>query len=107
MSERIDEIYKIILKQQDAFFKYAQQDSKDKQEILAELKEVHAQTRETNGKVKALRGDVDVLQDKDEKRIIVSKVNWKWVYGIGSVVAFAWSFVSVFIYKWLEKKFFN
>ncbi len=124
-NDRIDEIYKLMMKQKDDFFNYVQQDNTDKNNIKRALQEGQATVNETltdiksevsqikdqakiaNGRTSKLELVVTDLQNKNEKRIIVSRVNWKWVSAIGSVIAFAWTVASVFVYKWLEKKFFN
>lgn len=92
MPQSTDEIYRAILQQKDEFFRYAQQDNKDKQQILqrldsmaSELKDVHTQTKATNGRVTKLEGAVVILQTDKDNRTRAYKLSWKGITILGSI----------------------
>ncbi len=118
MPDRIDDIYKTLIE-------YIQKDNEDKSkikealekgqsslksdliEIKGKVQSIEEQTKKTNGRVTTLELTTTSLQENNQKRVIVSRVNWKWVSGIGAIVTFVWSFVSVFVYKWIENHFYK
>jgi hypothetical protein len=111
-NDRIDKIHELMLQQKDEFFKYAQQDNRDKQEILnrintltGEAREIRIQVTETNGKVKVLRLDVDKLQNLNNKQIIVTKINKKWLATIGAAAIFVIQFFVHLLQDFVKKHF--
>lgn len=101
-----DALYKML-------FDYIQQDTRDKNAIREELAEIKAtgertetQTIKTNGRVNELENQFVLIKDNDKKQVIVGLVNKRWLAGVVAVIGFIWSVVSVFIYTWIQKKFF-
>lgn len=112
-NDRIDEIYRLMIQQKDEFFKYAQQDSKDKDNIkvqLVELKDqadrIEGQTIKTNGRVTKLESQFLLIEDKDKKQVIIGAFKKKQVAAVFGAIGFVWSVVSVIIYAWIKDRFF-
>src|SRR4051812_5671465 len=107
MPDRIDQIYKILIN-------YIQDDNKDKAAIrkdLADSKEqlgrIETQTTKTNGRVTKLESQFLLIEDKDKKQVIIGAFKKKQVAVVLGLIAGAWSLVSVLVYAWLQKKFFD
>src|SRR4051794_24653470 len=104
-NDRIDEIYRLMIQQKDEFFKYAQQDSKDKENIKTQLDElkdqsdrIEEQTVRTNGRVTKLEGQFLLIDDKDKKQVIIGAFKKKQVATVLALISGVWSVISVLFY---------
>lgn len=108
MSEdRIDQIYRTLID-------YIRDDNNDKNSIkkdLSELKSqtdrIELQTTKTNGRVTKLEGSVLVLENYDKTRVIVQKVNWKWLSLFGTIGLGILTIVMNLLVEWFKDKFFK
>jgi len=107
MSDRIDEIYKILIT-------YIQQDNEDKNKMKEKLanientlQSVEVQTIKTNGRVTKSEGDILILQGNDNRRATIYKINWAWLSAIGGIAMIILTFVIDLLKDFISNKFFK